>query len=74
MAFFEDERIRNKNRYQNEAFEIYEGLRAMGYDYAYIIQYAELAKETCTDPYRSEVLNTMISIVRSMSESKVNSF
>lgn len=73
MGFNEDDRIRHKNRYQTEAFEIYEGLKAMGYDHAYMIKYAEFALVNCTDPFRSEVLNTMISIVRRL-DAKVNNY
>ena len=69
MGFSEDDRIRAKNRIPNEALDIYEGLKAMGYDAAYMIKYAEFAKESCTCPIRNEVLNTMISIVRRCHES-----
>jgi hypothetical protein len=68
MGFSEDDRIRSKNKHQNEAFELYEGLKAMGYDHAYMIKYAKFAQETCTDSFRFEVLNTMVSIVRSLDE------
>ena len=40
----------------------------MGYDHAYMIKYAEFALQNTTDFNRSEVLNTMIHIVRSLDE------
>lgn len=73
MGFSEDDRIRHKNRFQTEAFQIYEGLKVMGYDHTYMIKYAELALQDCTDPFRSEVLNTMIYIVRRL-DAKVNNY
>jgi len=71
MGMSDDDRIRHKNRHQNEAFDLYEGLKAMGYDHAYMIKYAKFAQDACTDPFRFEVLNTMVSIVRSLDE-KIN--
>lgn len=68
MGFSEDDRIRNKNRHQNEAFDLYEGLKAMGYDNAYVIKYAEFALQHTEDPFRIKVLDTMIHIVRSLDE------
>lgn len=37
----------------------------MGYDRAYIVRYAQFAIENTTCPFRNEVYNTMIRIVRS---------
>ena len=68
MGFSEDYRIRSKNRHQNEAFDLYEGLKLMGYNNAEIIHYAEFAKQNVQDPFRNEVYNTMIHIVRSIDE------
>ena len=67
MGFAENDRIRAKNYKYNKAFSLYEDLKGMGYDNAYIIRYAEFALE---NPYssRSEVYHTMISIVRSIDE------
>ena len=71
MGMSEDDRIRAKNKKSNEAYSLYEGLKAMGYDHAYIIKYGEFALTNTNDPFRSEVINTMVSIVRSLDE-KVN--
>lgn len=73
MGFSEDDRIRHKNRHINEALEIYEGLKAMGYDHTYMIKYAQFAQQNCTDPFRFEVLDTMISIVRRLDAKDNNS-
>jgi len=73
MGMSEDDRIRSKNRHQNEAFDLYEGLKAMGFDHTSMIKYAEHAMTTNDNHYRFEVLNTMISIVRSL-DAKVDSF
>lgn len=64
MGFSEDDRIRAKNRKHNEAWQIYEDLKALGYDNTYIEQHARLALEAETNPFRIEVFNTMISIVK----------
>lgn len=72
MGHSEDDRIRNKNRHQNEAFSLIEDLRAMGYDNAYIAQYVDFAITSCTDSFRNEVYLTVKSILRSQDE-KVNS-
>lgn len=45
----------------------------MGYDSAYIQKYAEFAIANSTDSFRNEVLNTMISIVRSCDEKTTSS-
>lgn len=65
MGFSEDDRIRSKNRVHNDAYELYQDLIAFKYSHQNIIDYANFALVNCTDSYRSEVLNTMISIVRS---------
>lgn len=67
MGMSEDDRIRSKNRHQNEAFELYESLKFMRYNLAHIMKYAELAIANSSDPIRIEVYNTMISIARSSS-------
>lgn len=64
MGFFEDDRIRAKNRKHQEAFDLYEGLKVMGYDNAYIKKYAEFALQNTTDSYRIDVLNEVLTIVR----------
>lgn len=38
----------------------------MGYDNAYITRYAKFAIENTTCPFRNEVYNTMMRIVRSL--------
>lgn len=72
MGMNEDDRIRYKNRYQSEAFDLYEGLKVMGYDHAHMIKYAEFALANTIDLSRSEVLNTMMYIVRSLDEKVTN--
>lgn len=68
MGFFEDDRIRQKNRKHQEAFDLYEGLKHMGYAGPDIIKYAEFAIANTDDSFRIEVFNTMISLVRSLDE------
>lgn len=68
MGFSEDDRIRSKNRKVNEALDVYDGLKAMGYDNAYILKYAQHAIDNSTDSCRNEVYHTMISIVGSFDE------
>lgn len=70
MGFFEDDRIRNKNRHYDEAFEIYEGLKAFGYSNQEILEYAKFALDNTDDPYRNKVFNTMISIVGRIGDGK----
>lgn len=65
---YEDDRIRHKNRKNQEAWDLVEGLRAMGYDNAYIIKYANFALSTCTDSFRNEVYLTVKNIVGSLDE------
>ena len=67
MGMSEDDRIRRKNRHLNEAHELIEGLKTMGYDSAYIARYAQFAITNGSCPFRNEVYNTMIRIVRSSS-------
>ena len=73
MGFSEDDRIRAKNKASQEAFDLYEGLIAMGYDSAYAVKYAEFALQSCSDPDRNEILNKVISIAQGVSNEKVNS-
>lgn len=68
MGIAEDDRIRDKNRQHQEAFDLYEGLVAMGYDNNYVVRYARLALENTVDSYRNEVLNAMLDIARSLSD------
>lgn len=42
----------------------------MGYDKAYVQKYAEFALQSATDSFRIEVLNTMILIVKGVSNEK----
>jgi hypothetical protein len=64
MSFFDNDRIRYKNRFHNEAFSLYEGLKTMGYDNTYIIKYAEFAQQNTSELSRNEVFRIMISIAR----------
>ena len=68
MGSSEDDRIRSKNRYQNEAWKIYEEMLAAGHDINYILSNAEFTLSNATDPYRIEVMNTMIHFVRRINE------
>ena len=64
MGFSEDDRIRAKNRKHNEAYEIYENLKTLGYDNSYIEQHAQLAMQAESNPFRIEVFNTILRIVK----------
>ena len=66
MGFFEDDRIRNKNKHHNEAFELYKGLKSIGYSHQEIIKYAQLALNNINDSYRNNVYKAIILLVRSI--------
>lgn len=66
MGFYEDDRIRNKNRAQNEAYETYEALKTI-YDDSYIIKYTQFALSSTNDPFRTEVLNIITRIAKGRS-------
>ena len=69
MGMSEDDRIRNKNKNQNEAFELYESLKALGYDDTYIIKYAQFAQSSPSDSSRFDMMRIIISIAqRSLDE------
>lgn len=72
MGFSEDDRIRSKNKIQNEAYKIYEDLKAFGYDNDYIIKYAQFALTTSNDNFRNDVLNKIIDLARSLNEGNSN--
>lgn len=67
-GFFEDERIRSKNRVHNEAYSLLETFRTSGLTNSETIQNAELALTTTTDKFRINVLNEIIRLVRSSNE------
>lgn len=62
MGFNEDDRIRSKNRVINCAFEIYDGLYAMGYSAADIKAHAEFKMQTEADPRRNDIYMAVIDI------------
>jgi hypothetical protein len=64
MGFSEDDRIRSKNKDQNEAYRLYEALQNLGYSYDDIMRYADFAMQDCSDQSRNNILNIMIRIAR----------
>jgi hypothetical protein len=68
MSFYDSERIRSKNRVINCAFEIYDGLYAMGYSAAEIKAHAQHKMATETDFHRNEIYLTVIDIAGRTSE------
>ena len=62
MGLAEDDRIRSKNRTINCAFEIYDGLYAMGYSAANIKAHVEFKMTTETDFHRNEIYLAVIDI------------
>lgn len=70
MGFFEDDRIRRKNRAHNEAFDLYQGLITTGCNNDDVMLYVNSALQTAENPYRIEVLNAIISIVRGVENAK----
>ena len=75
MGFNEDDRIRNKNKHHQEAFDLFEGMKAMGFSYQEIINHAQEALKTSTDEYRNDVFRAMLRIGGGLDvkESSVNS-
>ena len=57
---YEDDRIRHKNRLSNEAYDLYQGLKALGYSHSDIIKYVQFAvqngDQTKNNHYQ-EILN-----------------
>lgn len=70
MGFSEDDRIRTKNQTSNEAYKLFEDLKAFGYDEAYIKKYAEFALSTTTCSVRNEIYSRLISIVKGVENDK----
>lgn len=68
MGISEDDRIRSKNRVQNEAYNLYEGLKLIGYTDEYVVKYIQLAISSCTDHFRLKVLNQILSNIRGSNE------
>ena len=68
MGFSEYDRIRQKNRFHNEAFKIYEDLKAIGYSNNDVLRYANFALSSSSDSYRNEIFKTLISILGRMNE------
>lgn len=64
MGFSEDDRIRAKNRVHNEAYELWEGLKALGYSPDYIVRYADFAIQSASCSFRNEVYSRLISIAK----------
>ena len=70
MGFSEDDRIRVKNKIHNEAFEIYENLKYLGYDNELIIKYAAFASQVTKDSFRNDIYTEVIKIVRRLDEAR----
>ena len=68
MSFYDNERIRSKNRTINCAFEIYDGLYAMGYSAAEISAHATYKMSTESDYHRNEIYLSVIEIAGRQSE------
>ena len=68
MGFCEDDRVRCKNKKVNQALDLYEDLKTMGYSNEDIVRHAEFAVKNSPDCTRNEVYLTMISIVGGFSE------
>ena len=64
---YEDDRIRVKNKVSNEAFELIEGLRNMGYSDDEIVQYAQFAS-AYSDNSRTEIYYMMVSTIGRINE------
>jgi hypothetical protein len=61
MGMYEDDRIRSKNRIHNEAYELFESMRAKGYTDGDI-------KSVCAsvepgDEYRNEIYSMILKII-----------
>jgi hypothetical protein len=69
--FFEDGRIRSKNREHNEAYKLYENLKAFGYSNQEIINYAQLSLST-DNLSRYEIFKRLILLVGGINESETN--
>ena len=72
MGFSEDERIRHKNRYHNEAYEIYENLKELGFSQKEIVDHCQLIMKTNSDPFRNEVYLRIIKLVEGLNENTNN--
>lgn len=68
MGFSEDDRIRHKNRHHNEAYKIYEGLKALGFSQKEIIEQSQLIIQTQQDPFRNEVYSVIIKLAEGQNE------
>ena len=69
MGFNEDDRIRRKNVVINDAMDLYEGLKIMGYESKDIIKYADFAYSSCTDTLQKKVYETIKEIAIKLNES-----
>lgn len=70
MGNSEYDRIRNKNKFENEAFDLYQDLKSIGFSNGEIIKYANFAMQNGSDFSRNEIYSKMILIVRSINENE----
>ncbi len=70
MGFYEDDRIRNKNKVHNEAYAIYEGLKALGFTDADVLAHANNSLHANTDSNRNEIYKNVILIAGRKREEK----
>ena len=68
MGTSEDERIRHKNRHYNEAADMYQGMKEMGFSHADIMKHAKDSLEKSIDSSRSDVYRAMINMDGSLDE------
>ena len=68
MGFYEDDRIRSKNRVHQDAWDTVENFRFMRYSEDHIRRFAKLGLSCTTNPYRNNVYRAMLQIVGSDDE------
>lgn len=64
----EDQRIRDKNKVHNEAYELYESLRAMNYSDGDITRHLQLCLSTSQDDFRNKIYLSALKIVEKTDE------
>ena len=65
MSFYEDDRIRNKNKLHNEAYMWYEALKANGYSSEYIVSLCNTYINVGITHSRNNIYSTVLKIVGS---------
>lgn len=69
MGFSEDDRIRAKNKVNNEAFDMLEGMKQMGFSNDEIKRNLQTALTSPDiDSFRIDVFNTMLKILGRLDE------